>query len=141
MSLAGDTNLETQDPGGLRDFEVAAGATVYKGSICGVMTTGANVGYVAPIGSQAATFRFVGICAAQVDNANGSNGEKVVECYTMGAFLLKVETGGVPLVGVAAYAANDDEVTDDEAFALVGRTVRGHSATHRWIELIETADQ
>lgn len=140
MSLTGPVNLQSKNPGRLRELAVAAGFVIYKGAIVTIRTTtGAYIGYAAPAGGGFTFEQFAGIAAETIDNTLGANGDATIEVWTSGRFLLPIQSSAYT-PALLLYAADDASLTHS-GLALVGRMTNRFNSTHAWVELTGPRDQ
>lgn len=142
MALSADTELKSQGAGRLREYDVIASDIIYRGALVAIQRT--TSGYAQPA-TKTATNRpiFAGIATKQVDNSSGAAGDKQVECYTEGAFLLPFTNVTLTQadVGALAYAEDDGIATDaaddgsSNLYPIIGRIIRFVSANLAWVEL------
>jgi len=115
------------------EYPVAANTKIYAGSLVCVSATG----YAAPA-ADTSGYRFAGVAMEQVDNSDGSDGEKQVRLRRAGVFEFDAVSISQDMVGTAMYAA-DDHTFDDAAGPTndvkVGLLVKYVSATKGWIDI------
>lgn len=94
-----------QKPGNLIDYEMVASDTIYSGGIvC------ESSGYAAP-GADTAGYIFMGISNEKQANESGSAGDKRVQVWAEGVFVLKFNgTPEITDVGSIAYVVDDQTV-------------------------------
>jgi len=100
MALSANRELSRYVDEQLRTLPVKAGAHVYKGALVGL-----NGGYARPLNAGDA---FAGIAYEEIDNTDGSDGERMVRVYTQGDFEHTL-TGADRADNLAPLFASDDE--------------------------------
>jgi len=104
VALSAATTRDPRVPG-QREFLVAAGETIYQGSMVMIVS-----GY-AKVGADTAGGRFAGIALKTVDNSAGSDGDKKVVVNMPDSFDCSASGAAqATWVGVKVYLVDDDTV-------------------------------
>lgn len=106
--------------GGLRSVPVAASTTIYAGTLVYEDAGGDAIGAIVD-----ETTSFLGVAAEYCDNSSGADGDKFVDVYTDGAFVLAMDTTslakadlGKTVFGVDNFAVTET-ATDAPAVGIV----------------------
>ena len=104
--------------GTINEVPVIAGDFIYEGAAVGDNASG----YARPL--QAGDY-FYGFAEQQIDNVNGSAGDKKVRVRTQGAVELPIAGLAITNIGAAVYASDDDTFTlTATANTYIGRVAR-----------------
>lgn len=129
MSVAANQLVQDQDAGALVGIPVGASTHIYGGTLVfRERTSGAGEGYATDTPDTNAN-DFAGVARDEADNSAGSAGDKDVECYQEGSFVLQGSGFSQANNGDVAYASDNYTVTTNNAYAAIGRIVEVLSAT------------
>jgi hypothetical protein len=136
MAVTANQVIAGRDMGGLRPGPVAAGVTLYEGTMVFIeRTSGSDEGYLTDT-SDEGNNDFFGIALKEYDNSAGANGAIDAECYTQGTFDLTGADFVQGHVGDLCYATDNFTATATAASASrVGRIEEYISATKVGVRL------
>lgn len=135
MALTSNKNIQFRNlsVAAYDSLPVSASTTIYQSAIVGVVTANSNVVHA----SNASTITGVGVAAQYVDNGDGASGDKFVNVYTSGEFVLNT-TGSVSY-GDALYVNSDEKLAASGSLAsnlvFIGHCMEQHSGSHYWVRL------
>lgn len=133
MALSENAALKSKGAGDIVDFAVKAAANIFRGAIVGIEVAS---GFTRPATAGATPDIRAGIARGEADNSGGADGDKDVDCYTEGEFLLTGAGLVQADVGVVVYASDDGTVTKTASNnVLLGRIARFVSSTQVWVKL------
>ena len=87
------------------DYEVAAGAKIYAGSLVCLNTSG----YAVP-GADTAGYKFLGVAQEQKDNSSGANGDLTVRVRRTGVHRFAGTALAITDIGTSVYVSDDQTV-------------------------------
>lgn len=111
MAVTANQTIRAQNPSRLITGKVLGSTTLYQGTLAYFeRTSGTDEGYV--LGDDdGGNNNFAGIVVKEVDNSSGDSGDKDVELYTEGDFVLAGTGFTRAIVGDKAYATDNYVVT------------------------------
>lgn len=130
MSVTANQLIQAQNAGALVGIPVAASTHIYQGTIVfHERTSGAGEGYATDDDDGGAN-DFAGIAREEQDNSSGSAGDKTVEVYQEGAFVLQGTGFSQANVGDTVYASDNFTVTtSSSSTSKIGKIVEYISST------------
>ncbi len=99
-------------------YQVAGGATVYKGAMVGLDADG----FAVPA-ADAAGMLFVGYAYEKADNADGADGDLSVRVWKDGSFLAAKSAAVRSDLGKAAYIVDDNTVALTTSHSILAGTI------------------
>lgn len=137
MSLSANASIVCRGEGGVVPFAVKAAAHIYRNAIVAIEVA---TGYARPATAGATPDVRCGVASAEADNSSGADGDKFVEAWTEGEFLLTGSGFAQTDVGVLVYASDDGTITKTSTNnVLLGRITGFESATQVWVKLLPFA--
>lgn len=129
MALSASADIPRKEAG-LQSFPVYANATIYKGALVCINSSGYAIA-----GANTAGNRFVGVAYEKIVGTSSSG---AVNCrvYTMGTFKLTATSITQAMVGQMMYLVDDATVDDFTSRAIsVGTLVEYVSTTSGWVDI------
>jgi len=134
MALTANTIVESRGERGVIPFAVGSAKHIYRGAIVSIELA---TGYVRPSTSGVVPDRHAGVAREEADNSAGAGGDKSVEIYTEGEFLLTGSGFAQADVGESVYTTDDGTITKTPTQnVLLGRITNFVSATRVWVSLL-----
>lgn len=131
MAVTANQVVKRQERG-RRAYPVEENVRIYEGSLVFINAAG-----YADVDDAAGLNRFAGIAVKECDNTGGADGDKTVEVFTTGGFLLTGSGFAQTSVGLTVCASDNYTIalTNAGLTTPIGRVSKYVSSTSVWVEI------
>lgn len=137
MALIANASIWSKGEGDIVAFAVKAAAHIWRNAIVGIEVAS---GYARPATAGATPDVRIGVSREEADNSAGTDGDKNVEVYTKGEFLLTGSGFAQTDVGAVVYASDDGTITKTATNnVILGRITNFVSSTEVCVKLLPFA--